>query len=242
MGYLPVIYWQQGIPGQLGTCSGTSIAMYGCWLCSSAMNFQKQGYKDSTPQSLNARWTNGSPGYTQGCLGYAGLPPATYGGVRLVRQGYGLSAAQGVNPVTESATIGVNAMSTLGSPTHYLAFDHVSNGAVICGDPWVGDLCNVIQRYGNVTTVDVYTPGGSSGGSSGDDDLTPEQATQLSQILAWTAGTGNNTFYRTMDVYNWTAGTGNHTYYNTKELVDALHALQTRVSALEDDKNRQSGS
>lgn len=200
------------------------------------MCFQKFGKGEAAdPQALNARWTGGSPGYVDGCLGWAGLPPATYADVVLASQGYGVAAAQRVSP-NQGAIIGVDASATLGSPTHYLAFDHVEGEAVICGDPWVGDLCDVLRRYGNVTTVDTY-----NGPTGGGEDLTPEERQQLAEVHAWCAGTGNDIHGLTKASYDFQAGTGNATYANTQELVDALHSLEGRVGALEEVQRGESG-
>jgi hypothetical protein len=164
--YLPTIYWEQAQPGNLGTC-GIPMAYYSCWVCANAMSLTKMGHPECTPVHLNGIWTNGNPGYVDGCNGYAGLPDATYGDIQLTRQGWGADYARSVNPDTESATIGVDAWATLNYPTHYLSYDHTEpDGRVICGDPWVGDLCDVLARYGNVTTVDVY---------SGEDAMDPDQ-------------------------------------------------------------------
>jgi hypothetical protein len=237
MGTLPVIYWEQAQPGNLGTC-GIPMSLYSCWVCANAMNLAKMSHPEANPVYLNGIWTNGNPGYVNGCDGYAGLVPATFGDVTLKRQGYGIDFARGVDINSEAATLGVDATQTLGFPTHFLALDHIEpDGRVICGDPWIGDLCDIIARYGNLTTVDVYTGSIAGGGflMALSDDQQNQMFGQVNQLFQQLSGAdyvnahGQNagdlianteawTGAQGQAVYNWQDGTGNAIYYGVEQL------------------------
>jgi len=157
MPLLKRLFSQLDYSNQLGSCDHLTLATNGCYVTSAAMVASSYG-EDVDPAWMNEQWTkNGF--YVDGCDATDQLLPKTFAALWLTRTDSGVAGCQGVDvDGDESAIVQIDGVKAgLGVPTHFLALDHCEDATVFAGDPLVGKVVDVSNKYRDaIAKVAVY--------------------------------------------------------------------------------------